>query len=283
MIEPTKRHWREYAIEAGAMATFMISASTLTVVLEHPASPVRALLPSAIVRRSLMGMAMGLTAASIIYSPWGRRSGAHMNPAVTLAFFRLGKIARVDALGYVASQFVGSVAGVALAVLAFGARMAEPHVNYVATVPGVRGSTAAFGAEIAISFALMLAVLSVSNAKRLASFTGVTAALLVATFITVEAPLSGMSMNPARSLGPDVVGEMWRGLWIYFIAPPLGMLAAAQAFVALRGHHAVRCAKLHHDDGPCIFACGMGASATVNSTPANPETRELERSYVHPF
>jgi hypothetical protein len=62
-------------------------------------------------------------------------------------------------------------------------------------------------------------------------------------------------MNPARTLGPDVVGHVWRGLWIYFIAPPIGMLAAAEVYLRMRGHHAVHCAKLHHDDGPCIF-CG---------------------------
>jgi aquaporin Z len=78
----------------------------------------------------------------------------------------------------------------------------------------------------------------------------------VALFITEEAPLSGMSMNPARSLGPDIIGQTWRGLWIYFVAPPLGMLAAAEVFVRIRGHHAVLCAKLHHDHRNCVFGCG---------------------------
>ena len=250
------RHWREYLIEAASLGTFMVSAATMTVAIEHQASPVREIVADAMTRRLLMGMAMGLTAASVIYSPWGRRSGAHMNPAVTLTFFRLGKTSGHDALGYVAAQFVGGVAGIALAALALTRWIADPSVNYVVTAPGPFGDGAAFFAEGAISFVMMLVVLSATNQRRLAPFTGVIVAVLIATFITIEAPFSGMSMNPARTLGPDVIGGMWRGLWIYFVAPPLGMLAAAEVFVLLRGRLAVRCAKLHHDGGPCIFNCG---------------------------
>ena len=249
------RHWREYLIEAAALGTFMMSAATMTVLLEHPASPLHQALPEAMTRRLLMGVAMGLTAASIIYSPWGRRSGAHMNPAVTMTFFRLGKINPPDAVAYIGAQFVGGIAGIALASLVLPHWISDPAVNYVVTAPGPSGAGAAFAAEAAISFVLMLVVLSASNQTRVAPFTGAIAAVLVATFITIEAPLSGMSMNPARSLGPDVVGDTWRGLWIYFTAPPFGMLLAAETFVRVRGRLAVRCAKLHHDQGPCIFNC----------------------------
>jgi len=248
-------HWREYLTEVGALATFMVSAATMTVLIEHPSSPLRPLLPDPTTRRMLTGTAMGLTAAAIIYSPWGRRSGAHMNPAVTLTFFRLGKISRQDASAYVAAQFAGGVLGIALAALALRPWIGSPTVNYVVTTPGAFGYGAAFAAEAVISFVLMLVVLAVSNARRLAPLTGAIVAVLVATFITVEAPLSGMSMNPARTLGPDIVGGMWRGLWIYFVAPPLGMFAAAELFVRVKGRLSVRCAKLHHDEGPCIFNC----------------------------
>jgi len=254
-------HWREYAIEIAALGTFMVSAASMTVALEHPASPLRALLPGALERRMLMGMAMGLTAAAIIYSPWGRRSGAHMNPAVTLTFFRLGKVSGRDATAYVAAQFVGGVLGIALAAGVLAPWISDPTVNFVATAPGPLGHAPAFAAEVLISFVMMLVVLSVSNQPRVARFTGAFVAVLVATFITLEAPLSGMSMNPARSLGPDVVGDMWRGLWIYFVAPPLGMLVAAELFVSLRGRLAVHCAKLHHDQGACIFNCSHWAGA----------------------
>ena len=169
--------------------------------------------------------------------------------------FRLGKISGGDALAYGGAQFLGSIVGIFVASLGLLRWIADPTVNYVATAPGPTGDIVAFAAEATISFVLMLVVLSVSNQHRLSPFTGAVVAVLVATFITFEAPLSGMSMNPARTLGPDVIAGIWRGLWIYFAAPPLGMLLAAEIFLRVRGHLAVRCAKLHHDHGPCIFNC----------------------------
>ena len=81
----------------------------------------------------------------------------------------------------------------------------------------------------------MLTVLHVSNNKRLNRYTAYFAGSLVALYITFEAPLSGMSMNPARSLGSALPGGIWDALWIYFIAPPIGMLAAAQVYLWWRG------------------------------------------------
>jgi aquaporin Z len=250
------RHWPEYLMEVAGLGAFMVSAATMATLLEHPSSPVHELLaPSPLFRRALMGLAMGLTAAALVYSPWGRRSGAHLNPAVTLTFHRLGKISRRDALWYGCAQFVGGVLGIAIASMVLRRWISHPAVNYVVTAPGTLGPLVAFMAEAAISFLLMLVVLSLSNHARIARFTGVVVACLIATFITFEAPLSGMSMNPARTLGPDVISTAWRGLWVYFVAPPLGMLAAAECYLRVRGPRAIRCAKLHHDDGPCIFGC----------------------------
>ena len=127
-------------------------------------------------------------------------------------------------------------------------------MNYVATMPGPGGAALAFAAEAAISFVMMLVVLTASSHARAARFTGLIAALLIACFITFEAPLSGMSMNPARTLGPDLVGDMFHGVWIYFVAPPIGMLMAAEVF-SRRRRISIRCAKLYHDSGHCIF-CG---------------------------
>jgi aquaporin Z len=249
-------HWREYLMEVAGLGLFMMSAATMTALLEHPASPARALVPDPTMRRAAMGVAMGLTAAALIYSPWGRRSGAHNNPAVTLTFFRLGKISGRDALAYIAAQFVGGAAGIAVAAMVLHPWIAHPSVNYVATVPGPGGAAIAFAAEAVISFVMMLVVLTASSHARAARFTGVIAALLIACFITVEAPLSGMSMNPARTLGPDLVGDMFQGVWIYFVAPPIGMLAAAEVVSRMRHLLSIRCAKLYHDSGHCIFGCG---------------------------
>jgi aquaporin Z len=200
---------------------------------------------------------MGLTAITIIYSPWGNRSGAHLNPAVTLTFWRLGKIDGWDALFYGVAQFAGGVAG----VLVSGAMLGMPvishaAVNYAITMPGERGWAAALAAEAAISFGLMLAVLVVSNRPAINRFTGLVAGALVASYITIEAPLSGMSMNPARTLGSALPARAWEHLWIYFVAPPLGMLMAAEAYLRTQRSTPVLCCKLHHDNPErCIFHC----------------------------
>jgi aquaporin Z len=250
-------NWREYLIEAWGLGTFMVSAAVMTTLLEHPASPVRQAVPDAFVRRVWMGLAMGLTAGCLIYSPWGQRSGAHFNPSVTLTFLRLGKVSARDASWYIAAQFAGGTLGIWVAALLLAPWIASPAVNYVATLPGPGGEMVAFAAEAGISFLLMIVVLTVSNAPALSRYTGVAAGLLVAAFIAVEAPLSGMSMNPARTLGPDVVGQITHGLWLYFAAPPLGMLAASEAYRRLPGLRAVHCAKLHHGRGRCVFNCGF--------------------------
>ncbi len=258
-----KRHLPEYACEAIGLGLFMISAAVFTTLVEHPGSPVRQAIGEPLVRRLIVGVAMALTAMTLVYSPLGRRSGAHMNPALTFAFYRLGKIAPKDALAYTAAQFVGAFAGLLAAAALVGPAIAHGSVRYLATTPGPAGQAAALVAEAAISFALMTTVLRVSNHPRLAPLTGVCAAFVVAVSITFEAPVSGMSMNPARSFAPALFAGTERSLWIYFLAPPLGMLAASEAFVATHGQRSVLCAKLNHTDRQrCIFRCGYAASTT---------------------
>jgi aquaporin Z len=257
MTDAVKRHWPEYLMEAGGLGLFMISASGFAIVLFHPASPGSALAP--LVRRLLMGMAMGLTAITLIYSPWGKQSGAHFNPAVTLTFLRLGRVAPWDAAFYVGAQFIGSVAGLAVVAVATGRLVAAPSVNYVATIPGPRGMSVAFVAEVAIAFVMMTMVLvTTARLPRFASFTGLFAGALVAIYITLEAPLSGMSLNPARSFASALLARLWTGFWIYITAPLLGMLLAAEVHQRSSAA-AVPCAKLHHaNDRRCIFRCRYG-------------------------
>ena len=250
-----RQHWREYLIEASGLGLFMLSACLFASLLEHPNSPIRQTVTDPFLRRIPMGLAMGLTAVAIIYSPWGQRSGAHLNPAVTLTFYRLGKVAPWDALFYVAAQFLGAIAGVGVAATMIDSWLAHPAVSYAATVPR-EGAGVAFAAELLISFLLMIVVLTVSNRPALNRFTGFCAGALVASYIVFEAPLSGMSMNAARTVGSAVYAQAWMALWVYFIAPLLGMLAAAQVYVKTQGMQKVFCAKLHHDNTQrCIFRC----------------------------
>ncbi len=256
MMDVLKKHFPEYAIEAWCLATFMVSACFFGVLLFHPASPAMVLGHG--VRNVLMGVAMGSTAIAIICSPWGKRSGAHFNPAVTLTFWWLGKIGTADAAAYMAAQFIGGVAGVTVSWLVLGDMLSDGAVNFVVTVPGHFGVAAAFAGEVVIAFVMMTIILRTSNSPRLSRYTPYFAGLLVAFYISVESPVSGMSMNPARTFASAAVAGQWMAWWIYFLAPPMAMLAAAEVYVRLRGTKAVFCAKLHHHNSArCIFNCNF--------------------------
>ncbi|MEP6571317.1 MAG: aquaporin [Gemmatimonadota bacterium] len=247
-------HYLEYLCEAFGLGLFMVSASGFAVLLFHPASPVPRALPNPMQRGALMGLAMAMTALINIYSPWGRRSGAHLNPSVTLTFLRLGKVGPADAAWYIAAQFLGGIGGMILSWILFRDWIGHPSVNYVATLPGPGGILVAFVAELLISFGLMLTVLNAASRPQLAPLTGVLAATLVGVYIALEAPLSGMSMNPARTFGSAVVAWRWTALWLYFTAPPAGMLLAAEVFGWGARRRAEYCAKMYHLPGDrCIF------------------------------
>jgi aquaporin Z len=255
-------HWPEYLMEAGLLGAFMVSACFFGVLLGFPESPVARAIPSAFVRQMLGGIAMGLTALTIFYSPWGKQSGAHINPSVTLTFFRLGKMKGWDALFYIAAQFLGAVLGVTVAAEVLRQQLSHPAVRFVVTTPGMSGPIAAFLAEFCIALGMMTAVLHFSNHPRLAPYTGMFASLLVATYITLEAPFSGMSMNPARSFGSAFVARIWDHFWIYLTAPLLGMMTAAELFLWQRGKQAVGCCKIQHNtEKRCIFCGANGGFA----------------------
>jgi aquaporin Z len=279
---PSRRaaHWPEYAMEAALLGLFMLSACLFATLLFYPQSPAVRLIGDPFARRVVMGLAMGSTAIALNYSPWGKQSGAHYNPALTLTFTRLGKIAPQDALGYVGAQFTGAIVGVLLAGLLVRAMLADPAVHYAVTKPGQAGTLVAFGAEVVISFILMTVVLTVSNRKSIARFTGICAGILVACFITFEAPLSGMSMNPARTVGSGFWAHDWTALWIYFVAPAFGMLAAAELYLRRHRQSGVFCAKLHHqNEKRCIFCEYQGRGLNgVSGTRANVSSkREMQQ------
>lgn len=267
-------HWAEYAIEASLLGTFMVAACVAVAVFEHPASPVLRRFTSPLIRRALIGTLMGLTAIALIYSTPGQRSGAHMNPGTTLTFFFLGKVRPLDATFYIIAQFFGGFGGVLVARAALRRAVAHDKVRFAATLPGSKGLRTAWIAEFTIAFLMMSMVLWSSNLASTAPYTGIFAGLMVATFIAIESPLSGMSMNPARSLGSALHARAFRGLWIYFTAPPLAMLGAALLFTSIRGAGCVYCAKLEHPHDvvhACIFNCrieqmpGWGCDVTRSS------------------
>jgi len=255
-LHALRTHWQEYLIEAWALGSFMVAAGVVATALGSQQSLVSSVVVNPTLRNVIAGVAMGLTAIALIHSPWGKRSGAHMNPAVTLTFLRLGKTRGWDAMFYITAQIAGGTAGVLLVAALFGHAFTDAPVSYAATVPGAEGPTVAFVAELGISALLMFVILSLSATQRFARLTGFAAGTLVALYITFESPLSGMSMNPARTFASAAPAMQWEHYWIYVLAPLLGMLGAAQLFLAVRGWRRLACAKLLHPaDQRCIH-CG---------------------------
>ncbi|MBD1856000.1 MULTISPECIES: MIP/aquaporin family protein [Leptolyngbya] len=266
MINTIRHHYPEYLMEAAGLGIFMVAAAVITAAVVHPSSPISQIDP--LLQRSLIGIGMGLTAISLIYSPWGKQSGAHYNPAVTLTFLRLGKVKPKDAFCYVIAQLIGGSLGILIAAGLLGNMLSHPSVDYIVTIPGTQGAIIAFFAELVISFGLMMTVLTVSNTARLARWTGLFAGALVATYIIIEAPLSGMSMNPARTIASAIPANNWTAIWVYLTAPILGMFLASEIYVRIKGQQAVCCAKLHHQNHKrCIFRCGFKAQKLSDQLP----------------
>lgn len=244
LLAALRRHWRHYAAEAAGIAFFVVCAGLLTVLIEHPASPVAHLMPATpLLRRALLGVGMVLVIVSIVYSPWGKRSGAHINPAVTLAFWHLGKLRTPDALWYVLAQVAGAATAASLMRAGLGHWYAHPAVKFTVTEPK-HGAMLGFAGEFVISFILMLVLLAALHSRRWKTRAGWLLGALLALYITFEAPLSGMSLNPARSLGTALAAGHYEGLWLYFVAPPLAMWLATVLFRRYYHGEALECAIL---------------------------------------
>jgi len=241
-------------MEAGELGLYMLLTCSFATLINHPASPVWHLVTNAVARRSIMGVAMGVVVVAIALSPWGKQSGCHFNPAITFTFYRLGKVEFWDLWFYVAAQFGGAIGGVCLARYALQGALGDHAVHYAVTAPGVYGPGVAFAAELTISFILMITFLVATNRAELAPCAPYFAGALVAIYLTFETPLSGMSTNPARTFGSALHAGYWQALWVYFVAPTLGMLVAGEVFLRARGGVAPYCAKLHHANNKrCIF------------------------------
>jgi len=238
MLETFKRNWREYLMEAAGLAGFVLSAGLLTVFLEHPDFPsMRSSFggeENAIWRRVPLGIIMGGYIAAVIYL-FGKKSGAHINPATTWAFFRLGKINLTDTIFYTVAQFAGAVAAALFLKFWVGEWFAHPLIDFGVTKPKPpHGSMSALIAEFIISFVLMFVVLIVISSKRLEKYIAPVSGVLITLYLIFELPFSGMSLNPARSFAAALAANKWEHLWIYFVAPPVAMLLAAEIYARIK-------------------------------------------------
>lgn len=226
-----RRNWPFYLTEAAGAATFITVSACMAVLVQHPASPVRQWLGNnELLRHLVLGLPIGLTVALMTYSTWGQRSGAHLNPAVTLAFWQLGSLCAADAFWYVLFQFSGALAGGALMARLLAPWYDHPAVKQNITAPGHWGIGVALLAEAAISAFFMFVLLWALHSEQRRKYAGWLLAGLLALYIGFETPLSGMSLNPARSLGTAVAAGKYSALWIYFVAPITAMWLVAVLF-----------------------------------------------------
>jgi aquaporin Z len=236
--------WQPVAAEFAGTALLLAAGLSIVIWASAPASPLVHAMRDAAARRALTGALFGTVGASIAISPLGRESGAHLNPVVTLAFWAERRIRTSTLLAYVAAQAAGGIVGSSV-LLAWG-RLGR-SVRYGATTPGHAGSLAALGGEAAATFALIALLFGVLGSPRLRHGAPLLFPPLYAVLVLVEAPLSGTSTNPARSLGPAVVSETWTGFWVYLAGPLVGTaVALAIRRLPVIRRLAVEVAKVHH-------------------------------------
>lgn len=207
-------------------------------------TPMATLVPSEGWRRLITGFLFGTTGASIALSPVGMRSGAPINPMVTLAFRLMGKLDLPTTLGYIGAQLLGGILG-SLPLLAWGAM--GRSVAFGATFPGEGCSTEmVLLGEMVTTFIMVAGLCVFLGFRTLRAFTPAMFPPVYAVMVCLESPISGTSTNPARSLGPPVISGQWEGWWIYWVDPILGSLVACLvcSYLARR----ITVAKLYYCD-----------------------------------
>jgi aquaporin Z len=175
-----------------------------------------------------VALAFAFVITAMIYA-LGHLSGAHLNPAVTLGFWSARRFPARELVPYIVAQCLGAM----LASLTLRAVLG-PIGALGATLPSI-SLAGAFTIEWLLSFALMFVIMAVATDERVADgFAAIAVGLTVGFGAMMGGPLTGASMNPARSLGPAVVGNLWRAHWIYWLAPITGMIVAANVYEYLR-------------------------------------------------
>ncbi|MBW4444930.1 MAG: aquaporin [Plectolyngbya sp. WJT66-NPBG17] len=239
-------HWAEYLAELVGTA-FNIFIGLSAVVFDFGQGlPMEHLIPNRSIRLLITGLIYSGSGALFAISPLGKLSGAHINPSVTLAFWVHEKMQRQDAVGYIVAQFLGSTLGAILLVLVWGKYAAS--VTNGMTLPGAGYALwFVFLAEVFMTSLLVLSIFLFVSNHRLMRWTPLMTWLLVAAMVWLGAPISGTSLNSARSIGPALVTGLWRDQWLYCTAPPLGALLAVAIFRQLSmGKRDVLSGKLFH-------------------------------------
>jgi aquaporin Z len=236
--------WRLFASELVGTAVLVAAGLSVVILMFGVGSPVVQAVPGVGPRRLITGFFFGTVGGLVTMSPVGKVSGAHINPAVTLGFWLMGKLDSRVALGYVVAQLAGACGG-AVPLLAWGDM--GRSVAFGATLPGPGyAAWAVLLGEALTTFALIAGLCVFLGFRGLRRFTPAMIPVLYAVLVPLEAAISGTSTNPARTLGPAIISGQWQGWWIYWVGPLIGTVAAifACSFLASR----IEVAKLYYFD-----------------------------------
>ncbi|PSR22556.1 MAG: hypothetical protein C7B45_06425 [Sulfobacillus acidophilus] len=240
-----KAWWILSLSECIGTALLLAVGGSFVVIDFAPTSPVTHWIASAALRRALTGFLFGSTGGLIALSWVGKSSGAHINPVVTLAFWLQKKLSKELALIYIISQFIGAIIGAALLSL-WGSWARATHD--AATVPGSLGAGIAVLGETTATFCLIVGLFVFLGHQVWRRYTPALFPVLYALLVWIEAPISGTSTNPARTLGPDLIAHIWAGWWVYLAGPTLGTLIGWIVLNQLLPwlHGEITVAKLYH-------------------------------------
>lgn len=228
-------HWRLYWCEALATAVLMIVGLVCVILLTAPDTFLgRMLAPYPNIQTALCGLCFGMAGTAAAMTPFGKISGAHLNPSVTLAFMLSKKIVWIDALGYAIAQVIGALFGTA-AVYGMGMvfaswRNLSAEVHYGATIPYTKISVwYALGSEALVTGLLIITLYWLAAHPRYKAVTPWIGGIFFLVMNPITAWLSGNSVNFARSLAPALFAGEWTNLWIYLIGPFAGSSLAVLA------------------------------------------------------
>ncbi len=222
-----KSDWRLFAAEAIGTGLLLFLGISIVIFNWGEGSVVAKLIPSEPARRILTGFMFGSVGCLVTISPVGKISGAHINPAVTLAFWLRGKIKSTTMTGYIISQLIGGVLGTI--PLLFWGKQGE-SIQYGITLPGDAGLKSAFIGEIIATACLIIYLYIFIGRKSLRNYTPYGIPFLYAILTWAEATFSGCSTNPARSFAPALIAGNFTDHWVYWIAPAVGVIIVSLFF-----------------------------------------------------
>lgn len=231
-------HWRLYMCELVATAVLMVIGLACVIVLSAPGTFLGKLLSAyPALQAALCGLCFGLAGTAAAMTPFGKVSGAHLNPSVTLAFMLSKKIVWIDALGYIIAQIIGAVLGTTivycLGYIASSWKIDAVVAHYGATTPYTGLSIwYALGSETLVTGLLIATLYWLAAHPRHKWVTPWIGGIFFFVMNPLTAWISGNSANFARTFGPDLYAGNWSGLWVYLLGPFVGSSLAVIAIKA---------------------------------------------------